>query len=178
MIGTGRWLILFVVVMFTAFAGVAQEPSSSSPDSDSAASPEISSRRDAVHFGENIAVHEDDAVRDAVCFFCSVEGAGDMRDIVVFFGNAKLAGSARDVVVFGGAVRLGSQATTHDVVLMGGRLFAAPGSAIRGDRVVFPPVFLLIPLLGLALLVWLVVMLLRWLFTRNPRRVVYVAPRT
>lgn len=171
-----RWLTILAVVLFIALAGFAQQPSSSSPDSDINASTD--SQNAAVHFGDNIVVRQEDAMRDAVCFFCSVDARGSVHDVVVFFGNTRLAGQANDVVVFGGNVRLGPDASTDDIVLMGGRLFAESGSTVRGDRVIFPPVILLIPLLVLALAIYLIVILLRYLFTRDKRRVVYVAPRT
>ena len=159
-----RWLAISAVALFTISSSFAQ--GSSSADDGIA------------HFGSDIVVHQGDPVRDVACFFCSVEADGDVGDVAVFFGNATLRGSAQDVAVFGGNTRLGGASSVDDVAVFGGHLLNVPGSVVRGSRAVFPPIVLLIPLLVLAFFVWLIVMLLRWLFTRNPRRVIYVAPRT
>jgi hypothetical protein len=136
---------------------------------------EDSSRRDAVHFGDSIVVHEDETMRDTVCFFCSVEAEGNVRDVVVFFGSARVGGSANDVVVFGGNTELRANASIHDAVVMGGHLRVEQGTTIRGDRVVFPPAILLVPLLACALVVYLLVLLGRRMFGHPRRQVVYVA---
>lgn len=128
---------------------------------------------DRVSFFNDIHVGQDDAVSDVVCFFCSVDMRGSSGDIVVFFGDIHSDGRSGDNVLFGGTVQLGDNASPHDVVVMGGRLLASPNTTIRGDRVVFPFAFLLVPLLTVALIVWGFVWLLRAIFG-NRRRVVYV----
>jgi hypothetical protein len=135
--------------------------------------------RDVVQFGSNITVARDASVHDAVCFFCSVDAEGEVDgDLVVFFGSIHIAGAAnhdvvnffgsikaddgasigQNLVSFFGSVRLGENVTVgKDMVSMFGVLRAPSSASVGGDRVVQPGWVLWIPLLFIALVVFLVV---------------------
>jgi hypothetical protein len=128
---------------------------------------------DHVQFGSNVVVHEGETAGDIVCFFCSVDVEGKASDVVVFLGNAKINGDTGDVVVLGGRATLTSNATTQDVVV-GGRVDADPNAVIRGDRTTFTPLFVVLPFIVFAIMVWLFVLLLKAIFGRPRQRVIYV----
>ncbi len=131
--------------------------------------------QDVVHFANSIDVGKGSAVKDAVCFFCSVHVQGAVNgDVVVFFGSAHIDGQAKqDVVVFFGGARVGDDASVgknlvnffggtrldknasigQDVVVMFGRLRAAGSATFGGERVVFPGVIFFGPFLILFLIV-------------------------
>jgi hypothetical protein len=116
--------------------------------------------RDIVHFADAINIPAGATVRDAVCFFCTVniDGAvegdvvsffGDVhvngqahRDVVNFFGDVKVADHAivgRDLVNFFGEVKLGEAVSIdHDLVVMFGGLETKPSDTFGGDQVVEP----------------------------------------
>ena len=128
--------------------------------------------QDRVQFGSGIHVAKDDSIKDAVCFFCSVDAEGTVNgDVVVFFGSVHIAGQARrdvvnffgtttvdenasigqDLVNFFGGVRLGENArVAKDVVVMFGGLRADDSATIHGDRVVQPAWIFWVPLMLLA----------------------------
>jgi hypothetical protein len=132
---------------------------------------------DHVRFGSDIRVGQDDTAGDLVCFFCSVEVDGRAGDTVVFFGDVRVNGTANDVVLFGGTLDIGDNAEVHDPVVMGGRIHASSAASIKGERVVFPEIVLLVPLVIVGLMVWFLVWLLRSLFGTRKQRVVYVTQR-
>ncbi len=135
--------------------------------------------RDVVQFGSNITVARDTSVHDAVCFFCSVDAEGEVDgDLVVFFGNIHVAGSAnhdvvnffgsvktddgasigQNLVSFFGSVSLGENVSVgKDMVSMFGVLRAPSSTSVGGDRVIQPGWILWIPLLFIALIVFLIV---------------------
>jgi hypothetical protein len=94
--------------------------------------------KDAVQFGSNIVIPEGQSVRDAVCFFCSVNAKGSVdHDLVVFFGNAHIARESRhDVVVFFGNVHAADNASIgHDVVNFFGTVRLGENVSVGGDAV-------------------------------------------
>ena len=128
--------------------------------------------QDRVQFGSGIHVAAGDSIKDAVCFFCSVDAEGTVDgDIVVFFGSVHIAGHAnhdvvnffgtvtaddnasigQDLVNFFGGVRLGENASVgQDVVVMFGGLHADDSVSIHGDRVVQPAWIFWVPLMLIA----------------------------
>jgi len=128
---------------------------------------------DRVSFANDVHIGQDDAAGDIVCFFCSVQMDGSSGDVVVFFGDVSMNGTSSDNVVFGGTLHVGDNGAVHDAVVMGGRLIGSPNSVFKGDKVVFPPIFLLLPILVAGLMIWAIVWLLRQLFG-NRQKVVYV----
>jgi hypothetical protein len=135
--------------------------------------------QDAVQFGSIINVASDAMVHDAVCFFCSVNVEGRATgDIVVFFGNVHLSGDAQHDVVnfFGnisvadgasieanlvsifGAVHLGENVTIgKDMVALFGSTRIPESVSIGNDRVIQPGWIFWIPLLFIALVIFLLV---------------------
>jgi hypothetical protein len=137
------------------------------------------SGRDLAQFGSNIEVPEGEQVGDVACFGCSVRVRGTAGDVAVFGGSVYVTGTANDVAVFGGNANV-EGGVVHDTAIIGGRLRVTGDGVVRGERAVFPPVVLLVPLIVLGLMIWALVVLLRWLFGgRRQRRVIYVpAPKT
>jgi hypothetical protein len=143
---------------------------------------------DAVDFFHNIEVTQDAPVQDAVCFFCSVHVNGKVNgDIVVFFGNVRLNGEAHqdvvsffggvtaadnssvggDLVSFFGNVRLGENVSVaQDLTCFFGDIRTARTAMVHGDRVDIPGIVLYLPVLFIALVIWLIVHELR---TRRER---------
>lgn len=137
--------------------------------------------QDIVEFGSKIEVQPNEAIHDAVCFFCSVDVDGAVNgDIVVFFGNVRIAGKANhdvvnffgdvtaadnatighDLVNFFGGVRLGQNVTVgQDTVVMFGSLRAAQPASfmIGGSRVVEPAWLFWGPCLAVGLGIYFVV---------------------
>lgn len=125
--------------------------------------------QDAVHFASDIHVPSNGSVRDAVCFFCSVEAEGQINgDVVVFFGHTHIAGQAhrdvvtffggvdvddeasvgRDLVDFFGSVQLGNNASVgHDMVAFFGRTHVAQTASVANSTVFLPGLFLDVPLI-------------------------------
>jgi hypothetical protein len=135
--------------------------------------------RDLAQFGSNIEVPEGEKVGDVACFGCSVRVRGTAGDIAVFGGSVYVSGTANDVAVFGGNTNV-EGGVIHDTATFGGRLRVSGNGVVRGDRATFPPIVLFIPLIVFALMIWALVVFLRWLFGgRRQRRVIYVpAPKT
>lgn len=124
--------------------------------------------QDAVHFFSDIDIPANGEVRDAVCFFCSVEAEGQVNgDVVVFFGHTHIAGQAhrdvvnffgsvdvddessvgRDLVDFFGSVQLGNNASVgHDMVAFFGRTRVAQTATVANSTVFLPGLFLDVPL--------------------------------
>lgn len=116
--------------------------------------------KDAVQFGSDIDVGPQQAIHDAVCFFCNVNVRGTVNgDVVVFFGSVHVSGQANhdvvnffgdvtaddktsighDLVNFFGGVHLGQNVTVgEDTVVMFGGLRAPDSASIGGSRVVEP----------------------------------------
>ncbi len=135
--------------------------------------------RDAVQFGDDIHVSAGSPVKDAVCFFCSVDVDGDVNgDIVVFFGKIRLDGKAhrdvvnffggitaadnssieRDMVVFFGPVHLGENVSvSRNIVVFFGTLYAPASVSVGRDRFVQPPWGIALPPLVLILIVLVIV---------------------
>lgn len=129
--------------------------------------------KDAVQFGSDIEVGPQEAIHDAVCFFCNVNVRGVVNgDIVVFFGNVHVSGQANhdvvnffgdvtaddktsighDLVNFFGGVHLGQNVTVgQDTVVMFGGLRAPDSASIGGSRVVEPGWIFWAPFIGLCL---------------------------
>ena len=139
--------------------------------------------QDVVQFGNSIEVGPNQAIHDAVCFFCSVTVKGGVNgDIVVFFGNVNIEGKANhdvvnffgdvraaddtsighDLVNFFGGVRLGKNVNVgQDTVVMFGDLRADNSASIEGSRVVEPGWIFWGPLLAIILGIYFVVHELR-----------------
>jgi hypothetical protein len=116
--------------------------------------------QDVVQFGSTIEVAPNEAIHDAVCFFCSVNVKGTVNgDIVAFFGSVRVEGKANHDVVnffgdvkaadntsighnlvnFFGGVRLGENVSIgQDAVVMFGSMRAEPSVNFGGSRVVEP----------------------------------------
>jgi hypothetical protein len=135
--------------------------------------------RDAVQFGSNIDVARESTVEDAICFFCSVNVEGKVTgDVVVFFGNVHIAGDTQhdvvnffgrvsaenntqigdDLVSIFGLVRLGENVTVNkDLVSLFGGVRAASTATVSGSRVIYPAWLFWLPLLFIALVVFVLV---------------------
>lgn len=139
--------------------------------------------KDAVQFGSDIDVGPQEAIHDAVCFFCSVRARGTVNgDIVVFFGDVHISGHANHDVVnffgdvtaddntaighnlvnfFGGA-HLGQNVTVgQDTVVMFGGLSAPDSASIGGSRVVEPAWIFWGPFIALALGIYFLIHTIR-----------------
>jgi len=137
--------------------------------------------QDRVEFGHNITVAPGQSVGDISCFNCSVYVRGTVNgDIAVFGGRVVLEGKVKsDIAVFWGTVRLedGAQAG-GDVAVFGGAVRKAPTAAVHGDVTSFGRGWVLLPVLVLVAIVWLMVVLIVWLVTRNRRAPVGAAGQT
>jgi hypothetical protein len=134
--------------------------------------------RDVVQFANNIVVHENEEVHDVVCLLCSIEVDGTAQgDLVAIAGNIRVKGQAgHDAVAILGDISLGENASiAEDAVVMAGSLRTAPGSTIGRDRVAFPFILFLMPLLVLAAVVALIAWAIRSLMYR-PRPVYPMPP--
>lgn len=121
-----------------------------------------------VQFGDNIHVPALGSVRDAVCFFCTIDAEGAIEgNAVVFFGGVRVHGRARhdvvaffsnvqvddeasvgnNMITFFSDVRLGREVTIgHDRVAMFCNLKEDPTVLVRHNSVVQPIWLLLAPL--------------------------------
>lgn len=139
--------------------------------------------KDAVQFGSDIDVGPNEAIHDAVCFFCSVHVRGAVNgDIVVFFGDVHVSGQANhdivnffgnvtaddktsighDLVNFFGGVHLGQNVTVgQDTVVMFGGLRAPDTANIGGSRVVEPAWLFWGPFIALVLGIYFIVHTIR-----------------
>lgn len=155
--GFALWAIALVLVSIASIAAPAR------------------AAEDVVHFASSIDVGKDSSVRDAVCFFCSVNVQGTVNgNVVVFFGSAHVDGQAKhDVVVFFGGARVGDEASVgknlvnffggtrlgenasvgQDIVVMFGSLRVAASATFGGERVVLPGLLFFGPFLVIFLLV-------------------------
>jgi hypothetical protein len=94
---------------------------------------------DQVHFGSAIEVPKDTSVKDAVCFFCSVNVQGTVNgDVVVFFGSVNVDGVARhDVVSFFGDIRANQDSSIkRSLVNFFGSVWVGENASIGQDAVV------------------------------------------
>lgn len=126
-----------------------------------------------VQFFQSIDVGPDEQVGDVVCIVCSIHMAGTASgDTVAILGSVFVEGKANgDVVAVGGSVRLGEDASVGgETVGLGGGVSRHPNAVVKGDVVsqANPLFFLLLfvaaivmPLLPIALIVWLIVWLVR-----------------
>lgn len=134
--------------------------------------------QDTVQFFRDINITADIPVHDAVCFFCSVHADGEVRgDIVVFFGNVRLNGMAHhdvvnffghvsaadhasiggDLVTIFGGIRMGNDVSVgKDVVCLFGSVRAPSSTHVNGDRVGISEMVLMIPLIIIALIVFMI----------------------
>ena len=112
--------------------------------------------QDRVQVFQSIDVTTEQQVGDAVCIFCSIRMAGTANG---------------DVVAVGGGIRLGEDASVAgDTVGLGGGVSRHPNATVKGSLVsqanplIFIGLFLgavVIPLLPVALFIWLIVWLVR-----------------
>jgi hypothetical protein len=134
---------------------------------------------DVVRFGQRIHVAENDVAGDVVCFFCSVQVDGRVNgDVVAFFGNVHVKGQAQhdlvdffgrihvekdalvgeDLVSVLGSVQIGENASVgQDLVALFGFLNVAESAVVGGDRVILSGWLIGIPLLIVALIVFVLV---------------------
>jgi hypothetical protein len=129
--------------------------------------------QDRVQVFQSIDVTTEQQVGDAVCIFCSIRMAGTANgDVVAILGSIDVQGQANgDVVAVGGGIRLGEDASVAgDTVGLGGGVSRHPNATVKGSLVsqanplIFIGLFLgavVIPLLPVALFIWLIVWLVR-----------------
>jgi hypothetical protein len=145
--------------------------------------PAVFAASDAVQFGQNISVAENQNVGDAVCFFCSITVKGTLHgdavvffgsvkidgethgDVVTFFGNDTLAPDAKiagDMVTFFGETEVGENAKVGgDAVVLFGSQRLSSSASVGKDHFVLPGYFLLLPISLLIVIIWLIRSLLR-----------------
>ena len=136
-------------------------------------------QKDDVEFFSSIHVTADHPVKDAVCFFCSVEVDGTVNgDLVALFSHVRLNGEAKqdavtlfssidvadnsivggDMVNVFGSVRVGENVSVgKDFVVMFGSLRRAATMHVGGDSVHVPGLVVSVPFMFLVLIVWLIV---------------------
>jgi len=146
-------------------------------------SPAAFAKSDAVQFGQNIHVTEDQNVDDAVCFFCSITIKGTLHgdavaffgsvnidgetkgDVVTFFGSDTLAPDAKiggDMVTFFGETEVGNNAKIGgDAVVLFGVQHLSSSATVAKDHFALPFLFLLLPVGLLISLIWLIRSLVR-----------------
>lgn len=129
--------------------------------------------QDRVQVFQSIEVGPDEQVGDVVCVFCSIRMAGTAKgDTVAVLGSIIVDGRSNgDVVAVGGSIKLGEDASVGgDTVGLGGGVSRHPNATVKGSIVsqANPLISLglmvgliVVPLLPIALIVWLIIWLLR-----------------
>jgi hypothetical protein len=129
--------------------------------------------QDRTEVGRHISIAPGEQTSEVTCFGCSVRIRGHVKsNVTVFGGSVILEDRAQvdgDITAFGGRVRLDDGVKLGgDLAVFGGRIHRDPGASIGGDITdLGNPGWLLllalVPLVGLAVFVALVVWLVRWL---------------